>query len=153
MSTSFDSGPEHCIGIIIGPKQNRRFFPMGRARCVRLIFKCLPVLLFSCLLLSARIFFRLPLVLGQVFCYTVSNPANGPGMTLGDSHARTQRHLFTAPGGGKWLSMMYPRLFLAKNLLRDDGVIFISIDDHEVHNLRLLMDEIFGEENQLGVLI
>jgi adenine-specific DNA-methyltransferase len=46
-----------------------------------------------------------------------------------------------------WLSMMYPRLFLARNLLRDDGVIFVSIDDNEVHNLRLLMNEIFGEEN------
>jgi len=43
--------------------------------------------------------------------------------------------------------MMYPRLFLAKNLLRDDGVIFIHIDDNEVHNLRLMMNEIFGEEN------
>lgn len=49
-----------------------------------------------------------------------------------------------------WLSMMYPRLFLARQLLRDDGVIFVSIDDHEVHNLRLLMNEIFGEENFLG---
>ena len=46
-----------------------------------------------------------------------------------------------------WLSMMYPRLFLARQLLRDDGVIFVSIDDHEVHNLRLLMNEVFGEEN------
>jgi adenine-specific DNA-methyltransferase len=46
-----------------------------------------------------------------------------------------------------WLSMMYPRLKLAWNLLRDDGVIFISIDDNEVHHLRMLMDEIFGEEN------
>ncbi len=46
-----------------------------------------------------------------------------------------------------WLNMMLPRLFLARNLLRDDGVIFVSIDDNEVHNLRLLMDEIFGEEN------
>ena len=46
-----------------------------------------------------------------------------------------------------WLSMMYPRLFMARNLLRDDGAIFISIDDNEVHNLRLLMNEIFGEEN------
>ena len=46
-----------------------------------------------------------------------------------------------------WLSMMYPRLALARNLLRPDGVIFITIDDHEVHNLRLLMDEIFGPEN------
>jgi adenine-specific DNA-methyltransferase len=49
-----------------------------------------------------------------------------------------------------WLSMMYPRLFLARNLLRDDGVIFVSIDDNEVHNLRMLMNEVFGEENLLG---
>lgn len=46
-----------------------------------------------------------------------------------------------------WLSMMYPRLFLAKNLLREDGVIFVHIDDNEVHNLRMIMNEIFGEEN------
>ena len=46
-----------------------------------------------------------------------------------------------------WLNMMYPRLFFARNLLREDGVIFISIDDHEVENLRCLMDEVFGEEN------
>lgn len=46
----------------------------------------------------------------------------------------------------KWLSMMYPRLRLARNLLRDDGVIFVSIDDNEVHNLRAIMNEIFGEE-------
>jgi len=49
-----------------------------------------------------------------------------------------------------WLSMMYPRLFLARNLLREDGVIFVSIDDNEMHNLRMLMNEIFGEENFLG---
>jgi len=52
-----------------------------------------------------------------------------------------------------WLSMMYPRLFLARNLLREDGVIFISIDDNEVHNLRLLMNEVFGEENFIGKLV
>lgn len=52
----------------------------------------------------------------------------------------------------KWLNMMYPRLFLAKNLLREDGVIFISIDDNEVHNLRGLCNEIFGEENFVGQL-
>ncbi|MDY0016518.1 MAG: site-specific DNA-methyltransferase [Candidatus Delongbacteria bacterium] len=46
-----------------------------------------------------------------------------------------------------WLSMMYPRLFLARNLLKDDGVIFVSIDDNEVHNLRMIMNEVFGEEN------
>jgi len=51
----------------------------------------------------------------------------------------------------KWLNMMYPRLFLAKNLLRDDGVIFISIDDNEVCNLRKICDEIFGEENFVAV--
>lgn len=49
-----------------------------------------------------------------------------------------------------WLNMMYPRLKLARNLLRDDGVIFISIDDNEVANLRKLCDEVFGEENYLG---
>jgi adenine-specific DNA-methyltransferase len=47
----------------------------------------------------------------------------------------------------RWLSMMYPRLFLARNLLTVDGVIFVSIDDVEVHNLRMIMNEIFGEEN------
>lgn len=52
-----------------------------------------------------------------------------------------------------WLNMMMPRLYLAKSLLREDGVIFISIDDNEVHNLRLLMNEIFGEENFVAELI
>ena len=52
-----------------------------------------------------------------------------------------------------WLSMMYPRLFLARNLLKDDGVIFVSIDDHEVHNLRMIMNEVFGEENFLAQVV
>lgn len=52
-----------------------------------------------------------------------------------------------------WLSMMYPRLFLAKNLLKDDGVIFVHIDDNEVHNLRLIMNEIFGEENFVAEIV
>lgn len=47
----------------------------------------------------------------------------------------------------KWLNMLYPRLFLAKNLLANDGAIFISIDNHEFDNLKKLCDEIFGEEN------
>ena len=51
-----------------------------------------------------------------------------------------------------WLNMMYPRLRLAANLLRDDGVIFISIDDNEVHNLRKLCDEVFGEENFRNII-
>lgn len=49
-----------------------------------------------------------------------------------------------------WCSMLYPRLKLAQNLLRENGVIFISIDDNEVHNLRKICDEIFGESNFVG---
>ena len=52
-----------------------------------------------------------------------------------------------------WLNMMYPRLRLAKNLLTDDGVIFISIDDNEVDNLKKVCNEIFGEENFVEALI
>ena len=51
-----------------------------------------------------------------------------------------------------WLNMMYPRLRLARNLLKDDGVIFVSIDDNEVVNLARLCDELFGEENRLGLI-
>ncbi|MBF0351704.1 MAG: site-specific DNA-methyltransferase [SAR324 cluster bacterium] len=53
----------------------------------------------------------------------------------------------------KWMNMMYPRLFLAKNLLREDGVIFVSIDENEAKNLRAVMDEIFGEENFSGEIV
>lgn len=53
----------------------------------------------------------------------------------------------------KWLNMLYPRLYLARNLLRDDGVIFISIDDHEFENLRKICNEVFGEENALGIVV
>lgn len=52
-----------------------------------------------------------------------------------------------------WISMMYPRLKLARNLLRDDGVIFISIDDNEIINLRKLCDEIFGEQSFVEQII
>ena len=52
-----------------------------------------------------------------------------------------------------WLNMMYPRLKLARNLLKDDGVLFISIDDNEMGNLRTICDEIFGSENFLGVFV
>ncbi|SHL01978.1 DNA methylase [Fibrobacter sp. UWEL] len=52
-----------------------------------------------------------------------------------------------------WLTFMYPRLKLARDLMKDDGVIFISIDDNEQANLKILCDEIFGEENFCGNLI
>jgi adenine-specific DNA-methyltransferase len=57
-----------------------------------------------------------------------------------------RRHKSSKDSGryhSNWLSMMYPRLFLARNLLTDDGVIFVSIDDNEVHNLRMLMNDLF----------
>ena len=52
-----------------------------------------------------------------------------------------------------WLNMMYPRLRLVANLLRDDGVIFISIDDAEIYNLKKICDEVFGEENYVATLV
>ncbi|MDD3085269.1 MAG: site-specific DNA-methyltransferase [Candidatus ainarchaeum sp.] len=52
-----------------------------------------------------------------------------------------------------WMNMMYPRLYLARNLLKEDGVIFISIDDHEVDNLKKICNEIFGEENFIDSII
>jgi adenine-specific DNA-methyltransferase len=52
-----------------------------------------------------------------------------------------------------WLSMMYPRLIKAKNLLTQEGSIFVSIDDNEVHHLRMLMDHVFGPENFLGQFV
>ncbi len=68
------------------------------------------------------------------------------GYLVNDSHFSTNSKE-NGQYHSNWLNMMYPRLHLAKNLLKDDGVIFVSIDDNEVHNLRLMMNEIFGEEN------
>jgi adenine-specific DNA-methyltransferase len=53
----------------------------------------------------------------------------------------------------RWLNMMYPRLYLAKNLLKQDGLIFVSVDDHEISSLRMMMDQIFGEENFTAQLV
>lgn len=50
-----------------------------------------------------------------------------------------------------WLSMMFPRLILARKLLRDDGIIFVSIDDNEIANLKIIMNEIFGEDNYIDI--
>ena len=52
-----------------------------------------------------------------------------------------------------WLTFMYPRLYIARELLREDGVIFISIDDNEQAQLKILCDEVFGEENFVGTFI
>ncbi len=53
----------------------------------------------------------------------------------------------------RWLSMMYPRLLLARNLLTQDGLLFVSIDDNEVSSLRLMLDEVFGPENFVATFV
>lgn len=68
------------------------------------------------------------------------------GYTTSKTNSTGRRHT-------NWLNMIYPRLWLSRNLLKDDGVIFVSIDDDEVHNLRKIMDEIYGEENFIGQFI
>ncbi|MCX5655345.1 MAG: site-specific DNA-methyltransferase [Planctomycetota bacterium] len=68
------------------------------------------------------------------------------GRTVGKEGEDACRH-------DKWCCMMYPRLELLKDLLREDGAIFISIDDNEVHHLRMIMDEIFGEQNFIADII
>ena len=69
---------------------------------------------------------------------------DGNGKKMGTNSSSSGRY------HTNWLNMMYPRLKLARNLLRDDGVIFMSIDDNEQANLKKLCDEVFGEENFLG---
>jgi len=71
----------------------------------------------------------------------VTNQIDSEGKKFGTNSSSTGRY------HTNWLNMMYPRLKLARNLLRDDGVIFISIDDNEQANLKKLCDEVFGEEN------
>ena len=70
-----------------------------------------------------------------------------------DDFARLDFSFKTKKSHNGWLSFMYPRLLLARDLLREDGVIFISIDDNEQANLKLLCDDIFGEENCVGTII
>ncbi len=107
----------------------------------------------------------LPYYAGKVKCVIIDPPyntgnenwvyndnVNNPtiqkwlGKTVGALAADLSRH-------DKWLCMMYPRLCLLHQLLREDGVIFISLDDNEQPNLRLLMNEIFGEANFVATLI
>ncbi len=77
--------------------------------------------------------------------YTGQKDVNGNGfLTNVESNGRFH---------SKWLNMMYVRLYIARSFLRKDGVIFISIDDNEVHHLRSLCDEIFGKENFIAHLI
>lgn len=108
----------------------------------------------------------------SIKCIYIDPPYNtGKDFVYSDNYTEDKRAYWEETGGlengvkidtnpetagryhSNWLSMMYSRLILARQLLKDDGVIFVSIDDNEVHNLRRLMDEIFGEENFIGVFI
>jgi len=74
----------------------------------------------------------------------VTGQLDGDGKKIGTNSSSDGRH------HTNWLNMIYPRLKLARNLLRDDGVIFISIDDNEQSNLKKVCDEIYGEDNFVG---
>jgi adenine-specific DNA-methyltransferase len=78
---------------------------------------------------------------------------SGPTTPSPNPHGTGQNVRSSERSHTAWLNMMFPRLMVAHTLLRDDGVIFISIDDHEIHNLRHLMDEIFGPHNFVGNII
>lgn len=86
---------------------------------------------------------------GKVKCIYIDPPYN----TGNDFIYNDKRHKGRECRHSNWLSFMYPRLVLARELLREDGVIFISIDDNEVHHLRQIMNEIFGEEEFVASFI
>ena len=107
----------------------------------------------------------LPHYAGQVKCiyidppyntgeesWTYNDKVNGPemrnwlGKVVGSETEDLSRH-------DKWLCMMYPRLSLLREFLRDDGVLFVSIDEIEVANLRLLLNEVFGSTNDIGCMV
>ncbi len=82
-----------------------------------------------------------------------------PPYNTGGTYVYSDRHQ-TRPNSSSnenlhsgWLSMIFPRLLLARKLLREDGVIFASIDDNEVHHLRMMMNEVFGEENFVATIV
>lgn len=107
----------------------------------------------------------LPRYAGQVKCIYIDPPYNtgNEGWVYNDNVNSPEIRKWLGEVVGKegetldrhdrWLCMMYPRLVLLKQFLRDDGVIFVSIDDDEVHHLRSLMDEVFGTKRRLATLV
>ncbi len=87
------------------------------------------------------------------FAAPLDNYLKQTGQKDGNGHGLTTNRETNGRYHSDWLSMMYPRLKLAWNLLRQDGVIFVSIDDNEVADLRLIMNEIFGEENFVSQIV
>lgn len=109
---------------------------------------------------------------GAVKCIYIDPPYNtGKDFVYSDNYNEQRKAYWEQTGGveagikvdtnpdsdgryhSNWLNMIYPRLLLARQLLKDDGVIFVSIDDNEVHNLRKVMDEVFGEEKFIACFI
>ncbi|WP_442683641.1 site-specific DNA-methyltransferase [Stenotrophomonas sp. JC08] len=107
----------------------------------------------------------LPRYAGQVKCIYIDPPYNtgNEGWAYNDNVNSPEIRRWLGEVVGKegetldrhdrWLCMMYPRLVLLKKFLRDDGAIFVSIDDNEVANLRLLMDEVFGPTNFIATVM
>src|ERR1035437_9110738 len=107
----------------------------------------------------------LPYYAGQVKCIYIDPPYNtgNEGWVYNDNVNSPEMREWLGRAVGKeaedlsrhdkWLCMMYPRLALLREFLRDDGAIFISIDDNEYANLCLLMREVFGEQNEVATLV
>ncbi|QHE20112.1 site-specific DNA-methyltransferase [Stenotrophomonas maltophilia] len=107
----------------------------------------------------------LPRYAGQMKCIYIDPPYNtgNEGWVYNDNVNSPEIRKWLGEVVGKegetldrhdrWLSMMYPRLVLLKQFLREDGVIFVSIDDDEVHHLRALMDELFGTKRRLATFV
>ena len=106
----------------------------------------------------------LPYYAGQVKCIYIDPPYNTGNENWAYNDAVNSREIHKWLGKvvgaeaedlsrhDKWLCMMYPRLQLLKNFLREDGAIFVSINDHEIHSLRMLMNEIFGTRNYVATI-
>ena len=109
---------------------------------------------------------------GQVKCIYIDPPYNtGKDFVYSDKYTQDKRPYWEQTGvtedgvkvdtnsdadgryHSNWLNMIYPRLLVARQLLREDGVIMVSIDDYETDNLRRAMDEVFGEENHVATLV
>src|SRR6266545_5486814 len=107
----------------------------------------------------------LPYYAGQVKCIYIDPPYNtgNEGWVYNDNvnSPEIKAWLGKVVGGeaedlsrhDKWLSMIYPRIVLLRELLAENGAIFISIDDNEVSSLRAIMDEIFGKENFVSTIV
>ena len=91
------------------------------------------------------------------FSQTAGEFRDKSGMFDEDGNMILQNYEVNSESNGRfhtdWLNMIYPRLKVAKDLLTEDGVIFISIDDNEVENLRKVCDEVFGERNKIAQLV